>query len=170
MSVYFLDSSAVLKLYQQEKGSAEVHRVLSEPAAHFFISRLAVVEIQRAFARKVREGKLSEVELEELRRAFYDDLLEWRFRVKRLRDYHYHSAVRLVRKYAPVSQSIEQSAAGKKKASPLLRTLDALQLVVALDLQRREGLDAFVAADEDLCEVAKAEQLTVINPEQPEDS
>jgi predicted nucleic acid-binding protein len=48
-----------------------------------------------------------------------------------------------------------------------LRTLDALQLAVALEVQDRVGLEAFVAADKVLCEVATLEGFAVLNPEQP---
>ena len=48
-----------------------------------------------------------------------------------------------------------------------MRTLDALQLAVALEINRRAGLDACMVADLALAEVAKAEGLVVINPEMP---
>lgn len=151
MPIYFLDSSAVIKRYQPELGSEAVARILSEADSLSFISRLTVVEIQRAFARKVREQKISAEELKELRNYFYEDLLQRRFWVRRLQEFHYHSAVRLVRKYAP------------GQAVPLLRTLDTLQLATALDVRQRPGLDHFVCADKDLCEAAESEQLNVIN-------
>jgi predicted nucleic acid-binding protein len=47
----------------------------------------------------------------------------------------------------------------------LLRTADAIHLAVALRLRDSPGLDYFMCADADLCEVAEAEQLSVINPE-----
>jgi hypothetical protein len=47
-----------------------------------------------------------------------------------------------------------------------LRTLDALQLSVAL-LCLGWPLDAFVCADVNLCAIAAAEGLTVVNPEVP---
>lgn len=46
-----------------------------------------------------------------------------------------------------------------------LRTLDALQLAVALETRKRLGLDAFVASDKSLSEIASYEGLTVRNPE-----
>ena len=46
----------------------------------------------------------------------------------------------------------------------MLRSLDALQLATALDVQRQSGLDYFVSTDKDLCSIAENEQLTVINP------
>jgi predicted nucleic acid-binding protein len=48
-----------------------------------------------------------------------------------------------------------------------LRTLDALQLAIALELSQHELLDSFVVADKRLSEVAAAEGLTVLNPESP---
>jgi hypothetical protein len=46
-----------------------------------------------------------------------------------------------------------------------LRTLDALQLSVALDLRTQGMLDHLVCADKGFIDVATAEGLAVINPE-----
>jgi hypothetical protein len=48
-----------------------------------------------------------------------------------------------------------------------LRTLDALQLAVALDLSDQGLLDQFVVADRLLGELASVEGLKVVNPETP---
>jgi hypothetical protein len=48
-----------------------------------------------------------------------------------------------------------------------LRTLDALQLAVALKAHRTQPLDRFVCADQRLCDAAALEGLSVINPEAP---
>jgi hypothetical protein len=48
-----------------------------------------------------------------------------------------------------------------------LRTLDALQLAMALGCGALGPLDAFVCADANLGSVATTEGLTVINPEMP---
>ena len=63
---------------------------------------------------------------------------------------HYASAESLIVQY------------GNRKG---LRTLDALQLAVALDVKSRVGLDAFVVADITCAEVAQAQGLSVTNPE-----
>lgn len=154
MPLYFLDSSAVIKLYQAETGSEVVERLVREADVLPFISRLTVTEVQRAFARKVREAKLTVDELDRLRNLFLKDLLQRRLLLKRLRDFHYRAAERLVRKYAPA------------QPYPLLRTLDAMHLATALDIHQREALTGFVSADTDLCAVAAAEQIPVINPDQ----
>lgn len=92
-------------------------------------------------------------ELKRVRGIFYKDLQEQRFRIARLQEFHYHTAVRVVLKYWPQDRV------------PLLRTADAIHLAVALRLRDSAGLDYFVCADADLCEVAEAEQLPVINPD-----
>ncbi len=152
MPAYFFDSSALVKRYRFEAGTTEVNRILSTPDTDYFIARLAVVEVQRALARTVRDGEISAQEFDVLRDRLYQDLGHHHLRIVRLRDFHFHSAVRLVRKYAPPQQS------------PLLRSLDTLHLAVALDVHQRFNLSHFVSADQDLCAVAKAENLSVINP------
>lgn len=54
---------------------------------------------------------------------------------------------------------------GKHSFTRRLRTLDALQLAVALDLADQTLLDHFVVADRELGEVATLEGLSVIDPE-----
>ena len=152
MATYFLDSSIVVKYYHPEPGSDAVIRLLSEPTGRFFIACLAVVEVQRALVGKVRAQLLPVAEKENLHQRFYDDLLQHRWWVRRMHDHHYHAAVRLVHKHGP------------DITAPMLRSLDALQLATALDVQRQTGLDYFVSTDKDLCTIAESEQLTVINP------
>jgi predicted nucleic acid-binding protein len=60
---------------------------------------------------------------------------------------------------------------GRFACSHRLRTLDALQLAVALDLYEQNLLDYFVVADRALAEVSASVDLKVIDPErddQPE--
>lgn len=154
MAIYFLDSSAVVKLYQPEAGSQEVDRIVRELGSVRVMSRLALVEVQRALCRRLRVQDISESELDDLRRGFYEDVVRRRIRVKPLRDRHYRAAVRLIRKYAPEG----------RPPLPLPRTLDALHLVSALEVHAQEGLDYFVSSDANLCQIAQEEQLSVINP------
>lgn len=70
-------------------------------------------------------------------------------------DFHYRTAERLIRKYGP------------QLGQPRLRTLDALQLAVALEVHQHTPLDGFVAADDSLCGAASGEQLPTLNPVQP---
>jgi hypothetical protein len=45
MARYFLDSGALVKRYHQESGSAEGEVLFNGPGHHFFVSRLALVEV-----------------------------------------------------------------------------------------------------------------------------
>ncbi len=101
MPIYYLDSSAFIKNYHPEEGSEEVQRIVNEPDSLRIISRLSVLEAQRAFALRARKTNIKAEELKTLRGTFFRDLMQRRFRVERLRDFHYHTAVRLVLKYWP---------------------------------------------------------------------
>ncbi len=48
-----------------------------------------------------------------------------------------------------------------------LRTLDALQLAIALDLRQLGLVDVIVAADQRLCRVASLAGCSAVNPEKP---
>jgi hypothetical protein len=147
MADYFLNSSAVGKNYHVEVGTAEVERLLKEPGDRHFISRLTVIEVPSIFAGKVRTGAITEADFQLLRRRFLTDVTKRQFHVIRLTGFHYHEAERLINQHAPRRS---------------LRTLDALQLAVALDLRRRGMLDHFVCADKSFCAVARIEGLSVI--------
>lgn len=66
MPRYFLDSSALVKRYHQESGSAQVEGLFNELGNRFFVSRLALVELHSCFARLVREGILPEANFHQL--------------------------------------------------------------------------------------------------------
>jgi predicted nucleic acid-binding protein len=149
MASYFFDTSALSKHYHPEQGTAEVDRILNEQGSRYILSRLLVVEIQSAFASKVRTQVITMQDLQLLQKRFTNDLNTRRFQTIRMLQGHFSEAAQLLRKYAPVQS---------------LRTLDALQLSVALDMSRKGLVDHFVCADEKLCKVAQAEGLSVINP------
>ncbi len=152
MPDYFFDTSALGKNYHNEVGTPKVEQLLKEPGARHFISRLSVIEIQSVFAGKVRAGVISESDFRTLRRRFLTDIARRRLDVVRLTGFHHQEAERLIRKQAMVYS---------------LRTLDAIQHSVALDLRARGLFNHFVCADRNLCKVAVSEGLTVINPEIP---
>lgn len=142
------DTSALVKYYHVEAGSPEILRLIQELDAHLFISRLTVIEVVSAFAIKVRTGDLDASDFQRLRRRFLNDLAQGRFRAIPLWQQHYQQAGQLIAKYF----------------QRRFRTLDALQLSVALDLHRRGTMEQFVCADDPLCVVAIEEGLTILNP------
>jgi uncharacterized protein len=149
MSRYYFDTSALVKNYHAETGSADVHRLLREAGSEFFISRLATVEMLSGFATKVRTGVFSSSHFDGLRRRFLADVRRRMVRPIRVLNVHYQVAGELI---------------GKHAMSRPLRTLDAIQLAVALHFHRSFPIDHFVCADQRLCDVATLEGIHVINP------
>jgi len=145
----FLDTSALAKLYHPEIGSDRMESLVQAPGTRLIVSQLSLIEIQSVFAAKVRTGVIDKATLDLLRGLFFSDLAKGRFEVVLLARRHFQSAEALVRTHA---------------VDYALRTLDALQLSVALDLHRRGAASDLVAADKNLCNVAALEGLTVINP------
>jgi hypothetical protein len=149
---YFLDTSALAKLYHAEIGSERMELLVNAPGARLIISQLSLIEIQSVFATKARMGVIDNATLDQLRGLFFSDLAKGRFEVVLLARRHFQRAEALIRKHA---------------ADHVLRTLDAMQLSVALDLRRRGAALEIVASDKNLCHVASMEGLAVVNPSEP---
>jgi uncharacterized protein len=149
MANYFFDTSALAKHYRLENGTPEVERILNEPASTHYISRLATVEIQSTFARKARNREITAQDLQNIQKQIATEFAARRFPVVRMLQGHFYEAERLIRTHA---------------TTKALRTLDSLQLAVALDLHRKGRLDHFVCADSTLCTIAQDEGLSVIKP------
>lgn len=95
-------------------------------------------------------GHLTSEVFQDARALFYADLQLRAFQVIPLKDAHYHRAIDLLLQHGPTSG---------------LRTLDALQLAVALDLRQRLPFDHFVCADVSFCHIARLEGISILNPE-----
>jgi len=152
MSNHFLDTSGLVKHYHPEVGTAKVDGLWADPGAKLFISRLSIVETVSVLAKKVRSGHISTGDFGLLRRRFFADLRNRRPVIVRMLVRHFQDADRLLQQHG-LTRS--------------LYTLDALQLAVALDLQRRGMLDELVAADRVIVTLGPLEGLKVLNPELP---
>jgi predicted nucleic acid-binding protein len=152
MPVYFFDTSALAKAYRHETGTQKVMALLAELGSQHWVSSLTVVEFQSVFAQKVRGGELTLAEYQLLRRKFGGEIRAKRLIVKGLLRRHQRAAEKLIATHAPTMRP---------------RTLDALQLAMALELKSSATIDEFVVADEHLAQVAGLEGLSVINPNDP---
>lgn len=153
MPNYFFDTSALAKRYRMESGSEYVDRMVEQPGSLSLISHLSVVELESVLAIKSRIGEIDQQSVEIARRRFRADLAQQRLIVApAVHERHFHSARKLLVRYG-VGEG--------------LRTLDALQLAIALDLRHVEHIAALVAADQRLCRVATLAGCPAINPEQP---
>lgn len=152
MAAYFFDTSAAVKQYHMEPGTDRVSGIFSEPNRQVRISVLGLLEMQSAFAMKVRAGVIGRQAGGMQRARVLLDIASGAIEVCSLTSYHFEEAERLIGRHSFVRR---------------LRTLDALQLAVAVDLSAQGLVDFFVVADRALAEVAEAEGLAVIDPAIP---
>ena len=152
MPRYFLDTSALAKLYREEVGTAFVDRIFSERTSQHVISRLTILEMESVFALKLRTGEIDQQAALLARRRLEADLGHSRLLVAAVNDDNFRDARQFLIKHG---------------GAEALRTLDALQLSIALVLKQAGLVTLFVAADQRLCRVAALEGFAVINPEQP---
>jgi uncharacterized protein len=152
MAEYFHDTSAAVKHYRAELGTAKVDALLADTASRHFLSALGVVEVHSVFARLVRVGQITDLEFHRLRGRLLCDVASGLWYIVKVTSADYQQAQELLVRHATMRS---------------LRTLDAVQLAVALNLNAISPLDNFVCADINLCLIAAAEGLSVVNPEVP---
>jgi len=127
-------------------------RILEQSGSRSLISNLSIVELESVLAIKTRTGEINQQSLEIARRRFRADLARQRLLVASVSEGHFQSARKLLVQYG-VAEG--------------LRTLDALQLAIALDLRQMGHITVLVAADQRLCRVASLAGCSAVNPEQP---
>lgn len=152
MAYHLLDTSGLVKYYHAEIGTPQVPAIVDDPVNTVIISALSVIEFHSTLAKKVRTGEITARQFRLLVSRFNADVKVKKYRIVRLSAEHFHAATRLILRY------------GLKRA---LRTLDALQLAVALSLERQGMMDFFITADEKFLSVIQAEGMRAINPEKP---
>ncbi len=152
MPEHFYDTSAAVKHYRAEIGTTKVDGLLADTASRHFLSALAIVEIHSVFARLVRTGILTTADFVKLRSCLLAEIASGLWCVVQVTSAGFQEAQDLLVRHG---------------CSRGVRTLDAIQLAVALELNSTKQLDKFVCADANLCSIAATEGLTVINPEVP---
>lgn len=147
--IYLLDTSALVKRYLNEAGSAYIRRLFQTPGIIFYQTFLTPLEAASALYRRRRAGQLSIEELSLL-----------------LKSYAIHSREEYL--LLPYSQSLMDTA-GSLIARYPLQALDAIQLASALKLRDTLPTDApsliFLSADDRLVTAARQEHLQAENPE-----
>ena len=152
MPVYYFDTSALVKHYQNEDGTVLVDAILDNPANRVVIGRFGLTEVISALTRRVRTGVLPASSLPVILQRLRHDVASKRLGVVRILQPHFASAESIMTARGPTQQ---------------VRTLDALHLSVALAVHQRGGVAGFVCSDKRLNLVASGEGLCVIDPEMP---
>ena len=144
MKRYFLDTSALVKIYHREDGSDYCLELYANHS-HIFISELARVELCSAVYRKQREHQLNVKALNAVLKMFKQDC-EGRYEVLQVASLIYDEACSLLSRYATLYG---------------LRTLDSLQLATFLNYCEKDQ-DCFVCADKKLSAVVECEGIRTI--------
>jgi predicted nucleic acid-binding protein len=146
LGVYYLDTSALVKLYVHEPGTEQMLRLASSASGHTLaVLSLARVEFRAAVRQRERAGDVGRDVAEAL--------------IARME--HHMRTVYLVQ---PVTEAVIEEAAGLVDRHPL-RAYDAVQLAGCLSL--RTGLreqPSLVCSDRRLLQAAEGEGLTVLDP------
>jgi predicted nucleic acid-binding protein len=150
MAAYFFDSSAIVKRYVSETGTAWVISVVDPATGHrIYLARITGVEVVSAITRQGRGGSLSATDAATAITQFRHDFAQ-EYRLVEIMPLLVSRAMTLAEAYA-------------------LRGYDAVQLAAALRVNAHRlarGMPAltFVSADAALNAAATAEGLTVEDP------
>ncbi len=147
MGLYYLDTSALVKLYVREPGTEQVLRLASGAAGNqLAVLSLAQVEIRSALRRRERAGEIAGMAVIQLLERFQRHM-EAVFLKQVITEAMFDVACELVDRHG-------------------LFALDAVQLAGYLALRTSSGANTpiFVSADRQLLEAAEAESLPVLDP------
>jgi predicted nucleic acid-binding protein len=147
---YYLDSSALVKRYVAEIGTAWVTSLCAASSGHIlYVARITGAEIVAALFRRTRSGTLNPSDAQSAATRFKYDFRN-RYQVAEVTESLIDSAMSLAEKHG-------------------LRGYDSVQLAAALELQSvRAALSlapiTFVCADDQLNAVATVEGLLIEDP------
>jgi predicted nucleic acid-binding protein len=141
---YFVDTSALFKRYQSEKGTALVCRVLEATDQPAFISSITIIEMISNLRRLCEVDKITtEEQFLQQRTFFYKDISTLGITILDLTADDIIKAEDLILKR-------------------YMKPVDSIQLAIALNL-RRDNM-TFVSADRKLCKIAAEEGLDILTP------
>lgn len=147
MALYYLDSSALVKLYIREAGTERMLALAERGARHqLVVLALAQVEVRSAFRRRQRTGEMGARLADELLAAFARHL-EGRFLRQPVTDTMFDVACRLLDQHN-------------------LTAFDAIQLAGYFAVRGAAGNDTpvFACADAELMTAAQAHGVPVLDP------
>lgn len=147
MTLYYLDTSALVKLYVRETGTEQMLRLASRAADNqFAVLALAQVEVRSALRRRARAGEIESTVSDQLAESFQRDL-EGVFLRQSLTEAMLDVACAMVDRHS-------------------LYALDAIQLAGYMALRTSYGANVpvFVSADRGLLKAAEAESIPILDP------
>jgi uncharacterized protein len=150
VTAYFVDSSALVKLYVPETGSAWIQALLAvQKGNSLFISRITWVEVLSALARREREGSLTPTDRTLIIQRFRSDLNN-QYQVIELDAKLAETAGQLVEQY-PLRAYDAVQLASVNRIQPAFATEQSTSLI-------------FLTSDDRLSAVAQSLGLLTDNP------
>ena len=150
MTVYFLDSSALVKRYVPEVGTGWIQTLANPDSGNqLFMARITWVEVLSALARRQREGSFDSSQIAQIVLAFR---------------HHLNTQYRVLE----FTQTLAELAGQLVNQHPM-RAYDAVQLASALSLhsvltQAQLPVLVFLSADDRLMTIAQTTGLLSDNP------
>ena len=108
MAAYFFDSSAIVKRYVQETGTAWVRRQTRRGPVPIYLARITTVEVTSAVARRRQGGSLTPVRVRSILTRLRDNLAD-RYFILDLTPTLFDDAMRLANTYALRSGGLDNS-------------------------------------------------------------
>lgn len=139
-----MDTSALFKRYQTEKGTAAVNRIIEDRRRPLYISSITIVEMISNLKRLYEIDRLTTEEDFHIQRDFfYKDIIELNTTI------------------------LDISADDIIKAEDLIlkrymKPVDSIQLAIALNMKNDDV--TFVSSDQRLCKIAVQEGLKILTP------
>ena len=141
---FFIDTSALFKRYQPEKGTAAVTRILEDHSQSLYISSITIVEM-----------------ISNLKRLFEVDKITTEDQFQRQRDFFYKDIVTLNITILDITSEdvIKAEALILKR---YMKPVDSIQLAIALNMKSDDI--TFISADQRLCKIAAQEGIKTLTP------
>ena len=140
--IYYFDTSALVKRYHIERGTAYLDTIFAEPESTFIIASITIAELTSAIAHRHAEGEISHEGLLHTLSKFAEDLIG-EFWILDIERHHIHEAQQLILRHG-------------------LRALDSLQLSLLLVVKNLSPVS--LCSDVRLQGAARAEGVTVQDP------
>ena len=147
MALYYLDTSALVKLYVREQGTERMLQLTSRTASNqLAVLALAQVEIWSALRRRQRAGEIGRVVADQLLASFQRHV-ESKFLRQAITEAILDDACRLIDRRG-------------------LTAFDAIQLAgyFALRITSGKNIPIFVSSDQELLHAAEVEAVPVMDP------
>ena len=142
---FFIDTSALFKRYQVEKGTEEVSELIENSHEKVYLSSLTIIEVISNLKRLHEVDHLTtEQEFAQQRLFFYHDIEQFEMVILDVTTDDIMKAEELILKRN-------------------MKPVDAIQLAVAPN--NFSTKPTFVSSDQKLCSIARQEGLPIFNPE-----